>query len=184
MSTPQSVTSPTKVHLATLGWCVLAAALFIFLPVELCGQSAYEQLPTITGGLFSNAGGLIAADQVVLKETSAIAAIRWYGFFQDAKFVLSDGELAPCPFRISIFQDRSGVPGRQISQQNVSVRVRNTGVRSRFNFSENPIIYEFTADSLKVDAINGGATVWISIAAVEAPALWLWSRSIAGTTDT
>ncbi len=75
---------------------VLLAAVLLFAPVGLYGQSLYEQAPTISGGLFSNAGGLIAADQFVLKETAAITAIRWCGFFQDASIVLSD--LGPAEF--------------------------------------------------------------------------------------
>ena len=70
---------------------VLLAAVLLFAPVGLYGQA-----PTISGGLFSNAGGLIAADQFVLKETAAITAIRWCGFFQDASIVLSD--LGPAEF--------------------------------------------------------------------------------------
>jgi TonB family protein len=167
------------------GWPVLLAAAMIFAPDELCGRSLYEQAPTISGGLFSNAGGLLAADQFVLKEAAVITAVRWYGFFQSASIVLSEGELAGFRFRISFFEDGSGVPGRQISRQDVSVRVRNTGVRTRLNIPDKlPTIYEFTAATLQPVAVNVGASVWISISAVEAPALWLWSRSVAGVTDT
>lgn len=168
-------------------WYLVAAiaALMMFAPVKLYGQSVYEQAPTTSGGLFSNAGGLIAADQFVLKEPAAITAIRWYGFFQDASIVLSDGEPAEFRFRIKFFENGSGVPARQISQQDVSARVRNTGVRTRLNIpGKLPIIYEFTAASLQPIAVNGGTTVWMSISAVQAPALWLWSRSIAIVTDT
>jgi hypothetical protein len=96
-----------------------------------------------------------------------------------------DLEPAEFRFRIRFFEDGSGVPARQISQQDVSARVRNTGARTRFSIpGKQPIIYEFTAASLQPVIINAGLTVWISISALEAPALWLWSRSIAGVTDT
>src|SRR2546428_113234 len=104
------------------GWPVLLAAVMMFAAAELCGQSLYEQAPTISGGLFSNGGGLIAADQFALKEAAAITAISWCGFFQNASFVLSDGEAAKFRFRISFFEDGSGVPAGQISQQDVSAR--------------------------------------------------------------
>src|SRR5438552_1368015 len=154
---------------------VLLAAVLLFAPAGLYGQSLYEQAPTISGGLFSNAGGLIAADQFVLKETAAITAIRWCGFFQDASIVLSDLGAAEFRFRIRFFEDGSGVPGPEITQQDVTARVRNTGVRTRLD--KGPVIYEFTGASLQPVTVNQGATVWISISALEAPALWLWSRS-------
>jgi hypothetical protein len=68
---------------------VLLAAVLLFAPAGLYGQSLYEQAPTISYGLFSNAGGLIAADQFVLKETAAITAVRCWGFFQNPSIVLS-----------------------------------------------------------------------------------------------
>ena len=139
------------------GWAVLLAAVMMSAPAELCGQSLYEQAPTISGGLFSNAGGLIAADQFALKEAAAITGIRWCGFFQNASIVLSDGEPSEFRFRITFFEDGSGIPARQISQQDVSARVRNTGVQTRFNIpGKLPIIYEFTAASLRPVAVKGG----------------------------
>src|SRR5437867_10364555 len=91
---------------------VLLAAVLLFAPAGLSGQSLYEQAPTISGGLSSNAGGLIAADQFVLKGAATITAIRWCGFFQNESIVLSDGEPAQFRFRISFFEDNSGVPAR------------------------------------------------------------------------
>ena len=102
MSTFQGTVEPfcggKGVAKAIFLWYLVAAiaALIMFAPVKLYGQSVYEQAPTTSGGLFSNAGGLIAADQFVLKEPAAITAIRWCGFFQDASIVLSD--LGPAEF--------------------------------------------------------------------------------------
>jgi TonB family protein len=164
---------------------ILLVFFTLFAPAVVHGQSLYEQAPSTSGGLFSNAGGLIAADQFVLKETTAITAVRWYGFIQDPSIVLSDMERTRLRFRIRFFEDASGTPARQISQQDVSARVVSTEVRTRFSSPDrSPLIYEFTAASLEPVTINGGATMWISISAVEAPSLWLWSRSIAGVTDT
>jgi hypothetical protein len=69
---------------------VLLAAVLLFAPAGLYGQSLYEQAPTISGGSLGNAGGLIAADQFVLKETAGITAVKWCGFFQNPSTVLSD----------------------------------------------------------------------------------------------
>ncbi len=167
------------------GWPVLLTAVMMLTPAGLCGQALYEQAPAISGGLLSDAGRLIAADQFVLKEAAAITAIRWCGFFQNAPFVVSDGEPAKFRFRIRFFEDGSGVPARQISQRDVSARIRDTGVRTRLDpMNKLSAIYEFTATSIQPVAVDGGTTVWISISAVEAPASWLWSRSVAGVTDT
>jgi len=167
-------------------WKILLVSIALFAPAVLHGESLYEQVPSTSGGLLSNAGGLIAADQFVLKETTAITAVRWYGFIQDPSIILSDMERTKFRFRIRFFEDASDGPARQISQQDVSARVVNTEVRTRFSSPNRrpPLIYEFTAGSLEPVTINGGATMWISISAVEAPSLWLWSRSTAGVTDT
>jgi TonB family protein len=161
----------------------------MFAPANLCGQWLHQQVPTISGGLFSNAGGLVAADQFVLEEPAAITALRWYGFFQNASIVLSDvlsdEEPAEVRFRISFFEDGAGVPARLISQQEVAARVRSTGVQIRpMVRSGSPTVYEFTAASLRPVALDSAGTIWISISAVDAPALWLWSRSVASDTDT
>jgi hypothetical protein len=134
------------------------------------------------GGLLSNTGGLIAADQFLLKEPAAITAIKWCGFFQDP-IVLSNGGSTELKFRISFYDDGLGVPTRQLSQQDVLVRVRDTGVRTRLP-DKSPVVYEFVAASLRPVALTPGKTVWISISAVDSPGLWLWSRSFSSLTDT
>jgi hypothetical protein len=59
---------------------------------------------------------------------------------QHASIVLSDLGPAEFRFRIRFFEDGSGVPGRKITQQEVTARVRNTGVGMRPNSLGKPAV--------------------------------------------
>ena len=147
------------------------------------GESIYEQPLVTVGGVYSNEGGLVAADQFTIEEPATITGVIWYGFFSDNTI---DPAKTRQDFRISFFSDRSGLPTpRRSYERTVRVRVRDSGRRTTGFTGGQRVVYEFAAESIPPFKVNARTINWISIATPGPPTInWLWSTGSGGQKGT
>src|SRR5438034_1033588 len=109
----------------------------------------YDQPLALSSGLVSIVSGPIVADQFVLTTKQTITGVRWFGFFARPGVVIPrTGHVQGLKFKISFFDDKSGLPNKRMDEQTVSVLARNTGFHAELFRGEQPI-YEFLASQIR-----------------------------------
>jgi hypothetical protein len=127
---------------------------------------------------FSNVGGVVIADDLILYENSLITGITWYGFYDTDL----DSGVSEVDFRISLYDHSTLdlVPGTSFFDQTVTASVLDTGIDTT---TLGTSVYQFSVDSISI-AINGFERNWLAIAEDDSSTLrsgstqWRWSRAV------
>ncbi|PQO46207.1 PEP-CTERM sorting domain-containing protein [Blastopirellula marina] len=121
------------------------------------------------GGRLSNISSTYVADEFTLASDALVTQIDWYGNYE--------GSLVPGPtdFRVQIFSDNSGLPGRSVFQDTVTVTGVDTGLVNELRHS----VISYSATLNNPFTATASTVYYFSIADADTAtsSAWRWENS-------